>query len=174
MPSSKSSKRGSKLNTKLSSSKFSINNPKQKQSTTVKFATFLFSIIFNGIILYYLYNLEDVSCQCIRDWRHNFIKFMCSISIMLSFLPLFGLDTMKLFPKILGIIALLGFVNLYAIYTYVGDLNTTKCSCAVEKQPTINWIMEAYRYYIVAVIYFLLFLIIVVPIVLYLFLKSQK
>ena len=174
MPSSKSSKRDSKLNTKVSSSKFSINDPKTKQNTTAKFATFLFSIIFNGIILYYLYNLEDVSCQCIRDWRHNFIKFMCFISIMISFLPLFGLDTMKLFPKILGIIAILGFVNLYAIYTYVGDLNTTKCSCAVEKQPTINWIMEAYRYYIVGIIFFLLFLIIVVPFILLNIVNSYK
>jgi len=171
MPSSKSSKSGSKLSTKVSSSKFSINDPKPKQNTTAKFATFLFSIIFNGIILYYLYNLEDVSCQCIRDWRHNFIKFMCSISIMISFLPLFGLDTMALFPKLLGTIAILGFVNLYAIYTYVGDLNTTKCSCAVEKQPTINWIMEAYRYYIVGIIFFLLFLIIVVPFILFYILK---
>ena len=33
MPSSKSSKRDSKLNTKVSSSKFSINDPKTKQNT---------------------------------------------------------------------------------------------------------------------------------------------
>ena len=172
MPSSKSSKRSSKLSTKVSFSKFSINSPKNKQSNISKFSTFVFSIIFNGIILYYLYNLEDVSCQCIHDWRHNFIKTMCCISILLSILPLFGLNTIKMFSKLLGIIALLGFVNIYAIY--VGDLNKTKCSCAVEKQPTINWIMEAYRYYIAAIIFFLLFLIIVVPLMLLYFVKSHK
>ena len=174
MPSSKSSKHSSKHSTKVSSSKFSINDPKTKQNTTAKFATFLFSLIFNTIILYYLYNLEDVSCQCIRDWRHNFIKIMCSISIIISILPFLGLDMIKMFPKLIGVIALLGFVEIYAIYTYVGDLNTTKCSCAVEKQPTINWIMEAYRYYIVGIIFFLLFLIIVVPFILLNIVNSYK
>ena len=174
MSPSKSSKRSSKLSTKVSFSKFSINATKHKQSNTSKFSTFVFSVIFNGIILYYLYNLEDASCQCIRDWRHNFIKIMCSISILLSILPLFGLDTIKIFSKLLGIIGVLGFANIYAIYTYVGDLNTTKCSCAVEKQPTINWLMEAYRYYIVAIMFFLLFLIIVVPLMLLYFVKSHK
>ena len=161
--------KSSKFSTKVSFSKFSINSPKNKQSNTSKFSIFLFSVIFNGIILYYLYNLEDANCQCIRNWRHNFIKTMCFISILLSILPLFGLDTIKIFSKLLGIIGLLGFANIYAIYTYVGYLNTTKCSCAVEKQPTINWLIEVNRYYIAYIIYFLLILLMVIPLMSYIF-----
>jgi len=167
MPSSKSSKRSSKLSTKVSSSKFSINDPKTKKSTSFKFGAFIFSLIINGIILYYLYNLEDINCQCIRDWRHNFIKIMCYISIVLSIIPLFGIDTMKMLPIILFVIAILGFINLYSIYTYVGDLNTTKCICAVDKQPTINWMMGIYRYYIIGLIVFFFIVAVVFPIILY-------
>ena len=37
-------------------------------------------------------------------------------------------------------------VNMYALYTYVGDLNATKCGCAVDKQKNLNTFLYYYRY----------------------------
>ena len=67
--------------------------------------------------------------------------------------------------NIIGFIAMsflvLSILNMYALYTYVGDLNTTKCVCAVDKQKDINTFLYYYRYiYIIIPVLFILGLII--------------
>ena len=36
----------------------------------------IISMIINGIILIYIIKLEHNNCNCIRDWRHNYIKYL--------------------------------------------------------------------------------------------------
>jgi hypothetical protein len=48
---------------------------------------------------------------------------------------------------LLIVLLLLLFVVFYAIYTYVSDLQTTKCSCAIDKQPHLNKFMKGYSYF---------------------------
>ena len=51
-------------------------------------------------------------------------------------------------PMAINIIVIVcGIINFYAFFTYIGDLNATKCSCAVDKQPTLNSIMNALRWF---------------------------
>ena len=160
----KSSKRSSSPSRKSSvssdSSLILVPNTKD-ESMNIKLMTVVISLLCNGMILYYLYNLEDITCQCIRDWRHNFIKAMSYIALTIAIIPLFGLDVNKMFPKLLFVIVVLGFINIYSIYTYVGDLNETKCSCAVDKQPKLNWFMNAYRYFVIGMLSFMLILAII-------------
>ena len=138
MPSSKSvAKRSSSKSTHII-----VNN--KDYSTSLKLFIFILTCALNGSILYYLYNLEDVTCQCIRDWRHNFIKGMIVISIIMSLLSLFGVDLTS-YSYIITIIFLLGFVQLYAMYTYINDLNASPpCSCALDNQPKLNYFMKGY------------------------------
>ena len=160
----KSSKRSSSPSRKssVSSDSRSLLVPNTKdESMNIKLMTVVISLLCNGMILYYLYNLEDITCQCIRDWRHNFIKAMSYIALTIAIIPLFGLDVNKMFPKLLFVIVVLGFINIYSIYTYVGDLNETKCSCAVDKQPKLNWFMNAYRYFVIGMLSFMLILAII-------------
>ena len=160
----KSSQRSSSPSRKSSvssdSSLILVPNTKD-ESMNIKLMTVVISLLCNGMILYYLYNLEDITCQCIRDWRHNFIKAMSYIALTIAIIPLFGLDVNKMFPKLLFVIVVLGFINIYSIYTYVGDLNETKCSCAVDKQPKLNWFMNAYRYFVIGMLSFMLILAII-------------
>ena len=167
MPSSKRS--SSKRSSSNSSTHLLIVNNKN-YSTIFTFFAIIFGIAFNGTILYYLYNLEDETCQCIRDWRHNFIKVICTVSILTSIVALFGLNLYQLYPQILPIWSILGFIEVYAVYTYVGDLNSTQCSCAIQKQPNTNAFMKGY----VSVIYFMLiFMAILVVIAILLDVKNK-
>ena len=166
MPSSKRS--SSKRSSSKSTTRLIVNN--KNYSTTFTIFAIIFGIAFNGTILYYLYNLEDETCQCIRDWRHNFIKVICTVSILTSILALFGLNLYQMYPQILPIWSILGFIEVYAVYTYVGDLNSTQCSCAIQKQPNTNAFMKGY----VSVIYFMLiFMAILVVIALLLDAKNK-
>ena len=139
----------SRRSSKKSSNKFNIT----KVSDTKKYSSkpvdscFISGIIIiiQGSILYYLYNLEGSECNCIRDWRHNFIKGMSIINIILSSLVCLrvGITFMTQLTFIIGIATL---INFYAFFTYVGELNKTKCICAIDKQPILNNLMNILRW----------------------------
>jgi glucan phosphoethanolaminetransferase (alkaline phosphatase superfamily) len=129
-----------------------------KKSVTSRVPGFIFTLALYGSILYYLYNLEDADCNCIRDWRHNFIKAMCLIIIFLTFVGLFGWNMNSASYKWLAIIYIvLLIINVYAFFTYIGDLNDTQCACAVKKQPNLNSIMNLLRWVYIIIIGLVLF-----------------
>ena len=142
----------------------SINNISDVNQST-KYVNFIFSLIVNILIVYYLINLEDKTCNCIRDWRHNYIKIATIFSIILSSLILFELinqvDLMNMNMNV--IMFILTIINIYAFYTYIGDLDETKCECAVSKQKNLHKFLNLWRYIIVilpiiAIIFMLLIL----------------
>jgi len=174
MSSRKSSRRSSSNSSRASS------NNKEKDNIQLTINTgipsFIFILALYGSILYYLYNLEDADCNCIRDWRHNFIKAMCLVIIFLSFVGLFGfnlnLTSLKLLAIIFIIWTVLFIIVIYAFFTYVGDLNATQCTCAVKKQPNLNSIMNFIRWLYVLIIGSVLFFTIVITVLGYSLLKS--
>jgi glucan phosphoethanolaminetransferase (alkaline phosphatase superfamily) len=174
MSSRKSSRRSSS-----SSSRASSNNKKKvniQLTINTGIPKFIFILALFGSILYYLYNLEDADCNCIRDWRHNFIKAMCLVIIFLSFVGLFGfnlnLTSFKWLVIIFIIWAVFCIIVIYAFFTYVGDLNATQCTCAVKKQPNLNSIMNFIRWLYVLIIGAVLFYIIVITVIGYSLVKS--
>ena len=116
-----------------------------KKPLSSRLPHFLLVLAMHGAILYYLYNLEDAECNCIRDWRHNFVKGMCLLIIFMNFMSLLG-NSLKAYKWLAMIKFILIIVDVYAFFTYVGDLNDTQCSCAVNKQPNLNSIMNFMRW----------------------------
>jgi hypothetical protein len=117
-------------------------------SLNTGFFTILFTLIWNGIIIYYLHNLEDSSCKCIRDWRHDFMKTVAFINIILSIIPLLTINIKfnKYLLMGLGIsIIILNSIYIYAFYTYIGILNSTNCECAIVNEPNLNYLLNYRR-----------------------------
>jgi hypothetical protein len=79
----------------------------------------------------------------VHDWRHNFIKIMAVVNIILALINFVANTNVGIFVIIIFILQL---INLYAFFTYIGDLNDTKCPCAVEKQHKLNIVMRIYRW----------------------------
>jgi hypothetical protein len=117
-------------------------------SQNILITAFIISVIVQGSILYYLYNLEDADCSCIRDWRHNFCKGYALLALGLGII-LITFGHLHRGINILYHIATL--VNVYAFFTYIGDLNATKCNCAVNKQSNLNSVMRVYRWLLLLV-----------------------
>lgn len=158
MPSRKCS---SKKSSKGSSSSFTdpveITASSKQIKTNILIIITLISVIYQGIILNYVMNLEDKLCNCIRDWRHDFVKYFSTAMIGWAFLILiigltgFKNEMMKNLLKVLSmVLALCNLVNIWCLYTYVGDLNSTNCSCAVNKQKLSNDFLYIWRYFLVA------------------------
>lgn len=120
----------------------------KKVSLNTGFFTILFTLIWNGVILYYLHNIEDESCKCVTDWRHNFMKIVAYINITLSFIPLLTINIRfsETFLMVLGIIIIiLNSIYIYAFYTYIGILNSTNCKCAIIDEQNLNYLLNYRR-----------------------------
>ena len=160
--SSSVSKSSSRSVSKSASKTMPMDNVVENAVRTVSVVLLCIFIIWECLILYYLHNLEDDDCVCAinwkTDWRHNYIKYFTITLICVNILKLFGV-----FRNIIVgvIIFILSFVNLYAFFTYVNDINTNKCVCATEKQKTLNWFMYMYAYLRVALIILGMFTLIV-------------
>ena len=123
-----------------------------------KFILFSTNFIF-FIILYYLNNLEDETCKCVRDWRHNFVKYMSIILILPIFLYISNINITNEVYKAIYIYLLLLYI--YVFYTYIGDLNASNCNCAVKKQKTLHYYLMMFYYIVKIIIYLVLFFLLV-------------
>ena len=101
----------------------------------------IISTIVNILIIYYLINLEHNYCDCIRDWRHNYIKYTAIFLILINLL----LET----HETSGILIIFQIIYVYAFYTYIRDLDNTKCECAVVKQEKLHKFLNVWRYLMV-------------------------
>jgi hypothetical protein len=165
-----SSKKSQKASVRKSSKRASsivINDYKEyKVDLDSGYAGFVFALVLQGLIIYYLYNLESVDCNCIHDWRHNYIKYFAIFLILWSGLHIIMPSLSKKYMAITVIIMILSLINFYAFFTYIGDLNATKCRCAIDKQPTLNSFLNFLRWMeliviciaILSIIWFLLFM----------------
>jgi len=111
-------------------------------------------IITNALIVFYLYNIEDVKCDCIIDWRFYFLK-ISSIFIIIWELIILYLNYIvpDIFSKYYSIYAKIRYyifafyiLNYIILYNYINELNTTKCVCAVDNQPNLNKFLYYWRY----------------------------
>jgi len=143
-----SSKKNNNNNNTTDNSKFTtdIKSTNKMNKAEANTSGFLLTVIIQGLILYYLYNLESIDCNCIRDWRHNYIKYFAIFLIVYSAINIIIVNMPRAFISIGMIIIVFQLINLYAFFTYVGDLNETKCKCAVEKQPFLNSAMNVLRW----------------------------
>ena len=119
-------------------------NKFENMTLTIKILIVCLAFTFYGKIFYYLYSIDE-SCKCIRDWRYKYALIMTCIILALSFIPFIGIKN-KTFRILKYIYIVFSFINAYALYTYIDDLQKTKCSCAIDKQPEMNKYMIYYRY----------------------------
>ena len=151
----------SRKSSQKSSPKFSdpveITASSKQIKTNILVIITLVAVVYQGVILNYVMNLEDKLCNCIRDWRHDFVKYFStamigwSVIILLLALTGFKNEMLKKLLKALSIaLSLCNLVNIWCLYTYVGDLNSTNCACAVDKQKIANDFLYIWRYVLVA------------------------
>lgn len=108
-----------------------------------------FSLYFisQGVTLYYLYKLEDANCNCVMDWRHNFVKYF-TIATLLLVLVVFVTQKVYVY-NLLKFMYVLSLVSLYAFYTYVDNLEKTQCSCAVKGMYWTHKYLYYWRYLLI-------------------------
>jgi len=126
----------------------------------------LLLITSNGLIIYYLYNLEGETCKCVLDWRHNYLKyssFILEVSLLILFFMFILKISNKYMLELIIFIILLITVNGFIFNDYIMYLEKSKCNCALNKQRKLHTFLYYYSYLykyisiVLAVVAFLLF-----------------
>jgi len=140
-----------------------IADTKQKPMSAIM--TSVIVIIYNLLILGYLITLEGQQCKCIRDWRHEFLKYYSGMMIIYSIILIILTGTQyrnSIFVMAMqNILMLLSFVNIWCLYTYIGDLDSTNCICAINDQRNMHYFLYIWRYVLVGMLILGLIMIII-------------
>jgi len=136
-----------------------------KIDNTHTISTTIVLVLYHLLVLGYIVTLEGHKCNCIHDWRHDFIKYYSTSMILYGLLILLLTGTSyrnSLLVMVLqnGLLVL-SFVNIWCLYTYIGDLDLTYCKCAIEKQKTVHYFLYIWRYILVTAVIISLLMIII-------------
>ena len=66
-------------------------------------------------------------------------------SLFINYLIFFNIAIIN-FKSIISIIIFIYSYYIYAFYTYIRDLDNTKCECAVVKQEKLHKFLNIWRY----------------------------
>lgn len=135
----------------------SISSKPEKPSKKLIVLVSLIVVIYNVLIFNYIVQLENKKCGCITDWRHDFIKYFSSAIVIWGMISiLFELMTSKNeFVKFIKtILNCASLINIWCLYTYVGDLDKTKCMCAIDSQKDMHYFLYIWRYVLVGSLIF--------------------
>jgi hypothetical protein len=165
MSSRKSSSKSSKNNNNDNTTSMTIGNSNKQPSNISVIVSTLFVILYHLLVLGYIITLEGQQCNCIKDWRHNFIKYYSYSMIVYSLIIIILTGTSyrnHMIVMILqNVLLCLSVISILCLYTYVGDLDKTFCKCAIEKQKNMHYFLYIWRYILVGALVFGLFMIIV-------------
>jgi len=110
------------------------------------------AVLYQILVLGYILSLENKKCMCIFDWRHDFIKYYSMVLIVWGILTIgFNLVNTKsnVIMLLRNMIMFAALINIWCLYTYVGDLDKTNCSCAIDKQKNMHYFLYLWRYVLV-------------------------
>ena len=110
----------------------------------------LIQTLINVLIFYYVYNLEQNKCNCDIDWRYNFIKYFTLPLIVVNTLLLLDFIRYRTNRIVFNIIVFVfNLINIYCIYTYIGDLNRINCLCAEKDNGILHRSLYYLRYLLI-------------------------
>lgn len=123
----------------------------------------LITIIINTALLIWVVRLSAKHCGCVGGWRQEFIKYFAGFTILVGVLRLlnsygdfngFSANFPAVILAVLSLLALVylaaSLLNIYAVITYVDDINETECPCAVKGMSGLNKAMIVLRWVYIA------------------------
>jgi len=116
-------------------------------------------IIFSGIILKYITELEEDVCVCSNYWYRDFIKYFTSLIVILLIPYIFAQKKFLMFINnnfslaILSIVKFIGIIYYIILVKYFLMLKNTECKCSN------NWKQKLFLYPIIMVSLMLIVLI---------------
>lgn len=115
------------------------------------FLVILIVLLINILIVNYVRKLEQVTCECSKDWKRDYIKIYSLITVILTslicivplFMHLINIDynlqnilSNSAFIYMGYLYTLFGLVNVYALFTYSQKIVLDICECSKSWERT--------------------------------------
>ena len=127
---------------------------------TAPIAVAVITIIINTALLIWVVRLSAKHCGCIGGWRQDLIKYFAGFTILMGvyrlmnfqgdFTPANSIQVSHIFMTIILLFGIAyfiaSFMNIYAVITYVDDINKTNCQCAIKGMSGLNKAMIGLRW----------------------------
>ena len=128
---------------------------------------FLIIVIIYDYLLYWILKLENIGCECSKDWRRNFI--MCWIIIYIFIMIFETFIKNKIMKNVLVfLIFLFQIIFIIIVFQYVRKLKNEKCKCADGNERRVLEIFNYFQIFITLIALFFLLQVI------YYFIKKSK
>ena len=151
------------------------------KSTTLLFGTILgfIGLIINVYAIIWIYKLETIDCKCSNSWMRMYIKFFLHVIIpvmviqMLVNIYLYSnnmspnditSDMFSLYKMIVGLVNILGFLNIVISIIFINKLKEMNCECSEDIQREVYFIYNIVLASIIGV--FILMAFMAIPLVL--------
>jgi hypothetical protein len=151
------------------------------KSTTLLFGTILgfIGLIINVYAIIWIYKLETIDCKCSDTWMRMYIKFFLHVIIpvmviqMLVNIYLYSNnmtqnditnDMFSLYKMIVGLVNILGFINIVISIIFINKLKEMNCECSEDIQREVYFIYNIVLASIIGI--FILMAFMAIPLVL--------
>lgn len=117
----------------------------------------LLLIIFWAFVVTYVMRLENIGCDCSKDWKRDYIKYYLLVIIPIMILKLF----VSLPVALASLTFVFGLTFVFVVFAYIQELRKKKCECS---EAPIRDILEIVNYIQIFLVGFALILILVVAV----------
>jgi len=105
----------------------------------------LIRLFISYLIIYFIQRMEQIKCLDVPSWKPTYMKFFSVVVIILTVVGILSQPSFELSGAAVAVGVPLNLVMIYAVYTYIRDLEQQFKSCPVS-QTDIN-IHEFLKFY---------------------------
>ena len=90
-------------------------------------------ILVNSLIINYINKLDEVDCECSKNWYRKFLLYYSYITIFISIFIITNLQKFinkKIYNICELIYHILGILNVYILFKFTQDIMKQKCVCS--------------------------------------------
>lgn len=117
----------------------------------------LLLIIFWAFVVNYVIRLENIGCDCSKNWKRDYIKYYLLVIIPIMILRLF----VSLPVALASLTLVFGLTFVFVVFAYIQELRKKKCECS---EAPIRDILEIVNYIQIFLVGFVLILMLVIAI----------
>lgn len=102
-------------------------------------------LFISYLIIYFVQRMEQIKCLDVPSWKPTYMKFFSVVVIILTVVGILSQPSFELSGAAVAVGVPLNLVMIYAVYTYIRDLEHQFKSCPVS-QTDLN-IHEFLKFY---------------------------
>lgn len=111
------------------------------------FFLILFLVLYIFVYIWII-KLEQIGCECSKDWRREFIKVYAIIIIAMMILKMF----VNVHAAIMIVYLVATLVFIISVFQYIHELKRIKCECSESKTRDILEIVNYIQIGVVALV----------------------